>query len=214
MANIKCIIADDHKIFRQGLTLALSEHTGIQIIGEAADGNDLLELLKIKRPDVIFLDLKMPGMDGRTALHHIREKYPDIKVLILTMFDDENLILHMIESGANGYLLKNADAADIRKAALDVYRNEYFFNGLISGALLNRVLGQKLNGKPGSIKLTEREQDILKLICQEMTNAEIAERVFLSTRTVEGIRSSLIEKLNVRNTAGLVLYAVRNNLLD
>lgn len=214
MAIISYIIADDHKIFRQGLKISLIDDHKLKCTGEAGNGIELLELLKGKQPDVILLDLKMPEMDGLETLKQLRELYPELKIIVLTMFDEEHFILHMMEAGANAYLLKNADPREIKTAIHSVYENEYYFNDLVNTTLLRKVVQQKKAPRfREEIRLNERETEILQLICQEFTAAEIGQKVFLSPRTVEGIRSALLEKIGVRNTAGLVMYAVKNGIV-
>lgn len=214
MAIISYIIADDHKIFRQGLKISLVDDHKLKCVGEAGNGLELLELLKNKAAEVVLLDLKMPEMDGVEALKQLREQYPDLKIIVLTMFEEEHFILHMMESGANGYLLKNTEAQEIKTAIHSVYENEYYFNDLVNTTLLRKVVQQKKAPRfKAEIKLNERETEVLQLICQEFTAAEIGQKVFLSPRTVEGIRSSLLEKIGVRNTAGLVMYAVKNGIV-
>lgn len=214
MAIIRYVIADDHKIFRKGLKLALSDDHKLKCIGEAADGNELLQLLGQQAPDVILMDLKMPGMDGIEALKLVRQRHTGIKVLMLTMYDDEHFIIHLMESGANGYLLKNAEPEEIRKAMHIVYESEHYFSDLVSATLLKKVVGKaKIPARFNTVvRLNDKETEVLKLICAEHTAAEIAKEICLSQRTVEGIRSMLLEKTGARNTAGLVLYAVKNGL--
>lgn len=214
MAIISYIIADDHKIFRQGLKMALIDDHRLKCIGEAGNGLELLDMIKTKTADVVLLDLKMPEMGGVEALKVLKDQNPELKVIVLTMFDDEHFILHMMEAGANGYLLKNADPIEIKNAIHSVYDNIYYFNDLVNTTLLKKVIMQKNAPRfKEEIKLNEKETEILKLICQEYTAAEIGKKIFLSTRTVEGIRSVLLEKVGVRNTAGLVMYAVRNGIV-
>ncbi len=210
--KIKIIIADDHKIFRKGLNTALSTIEGLEIIDEAENGFQLMELIKKNEPDVILLDVQMPEMDGIEALKIIKNDYPEIKVIVLTMYDDDAYILNLMEQGANAYLIKNTDADEIRIAINAVFEAGYYFNDRTSKALLEKIahrgdFKKELNRK---VALNERETAVLQLICQELTTAEIAAKIFLSPRTVEGIRAILIEKTGVKNVAGLVLYAVRN----
>lgn len=214
MAGIKYLITDDHKIFRQGLRLALNNYPILKFIGEAGNGLELLSLLEEQVPDVILLDLKMPQMDGMEVLKKIRVKYPDIKILILTMYDEEHFVLHLIEAGANGYLLKNAEPDEIHLAIQTVMETDYYFNDLVSSAMLRNMLQKtKIASRVKmGVKLTDKEEEVLKLICEERTAAEIARQIFLSQRTVEGIRSLLLEKTGARNTAGLVLYAIKNGI--
>lgn len=214
MAIISYIIADDHKIFRQGLKMSLVDDHKLKCIGEAGNGLELLEMLQSKKAEVILLDLKMPEMDGVEALKILKEQYPDLKIIVLTMFEEEHFILHMMESGANAYLLKNAEAQEIKMAIHSVFENEYYFNDLVNTTLLRKVVQQKKAPRfKEEIKLNDRETEVLQLICQEFTAAEIGQKVFLSTRTIEGIRSALLEKIGVRNTAGLVMYAVKNGIV-
>jgi DNA-binding NarL/FixJ family response regulator len=216
MSKIKIAIADDYKIYRDGLKVGLSADDNMDIIGEADNGEDLMKALETLSPDVIIMDLKMPIMDGMEATKLVRKKYPAIKVLVVTMYDDDKFIIHLMENGANGYLLKNAEPDEIRRSIYAVHENGYYFNDLVNKALLKKLV-LKNNFKPSfnqNIDLTEREQEVLKLICSEKTAAEIGKEIFLSPRSVEGIRQRLIEKIGVRNTAGLVMFAVKNGIVD
>jgi len=216
MNKIKIAIADDYKIYRDGLKVGLSSDEGLDVIMEADNGEDLLKGLENNSPDVIIMDLKMPIMDGMEATKAVRKRYPAIKVLVVTMYDDDKFIIHLMENGANGYLLKNAEPEEIRKSIHAVHENGYYFNDVVNKALLKKLV-LKNNLKPSfnqNIDLSEREQEVLKLICEEKTAAEIGKEIFLSPRSVEGIRQRLIEKIGVRNTAGLVMFAVKNGLVD
>ncbi|HEY6062659.1 MAG TPA: response regulator transcription factor [Chitinophagaceae bacterium] len=216
MSKIKIAIADDYKIYRDGLKVGLSADSNMEIIGEADNGEDLMKALETISPDVIIMDLKMPVMDGMEATKLVRKKYPAIKVLVVTMYEDDKFIIHLMENGANGYLLKNAEPDEIIKSIYAVHENGYYFNDVVNKALLKKLV-LKNNLKPSfnqNIDLTEREQEVLKMICDEKTAAEIAKEIFLSPRSVEGIRQRLIEKIGVRNTAGLVMFAVKNGIVD
>lgn len=216
MSTIKIAIADDYKIYRDGLKVGLSADENLEVITEADNGEDLLKQLETFSPDVIIMDLKMPVMDGMEATKAVRKKYPAIKVLVVTMYEDDKFIIHMMENGANGYLLKNAEPDEIRKSIYAVHENGYYFNDLVNKALLKKLV-LKNNLKPSfnqNVELTEREQEVLKLICEEKTAAEIGKQIFLSPRSVEGIRQRLIEKVGVRNSAGLVMFAVKSGLVD
>ena len=216
MSKIKIAIADDYKIFREGLKVGLSADEGLEVLLEADNGEDLLKGLETQTPDVIIMDLKMPIMDGLEATKVVRKKYPSIKVLVVSMYDDDKFIIHLMENGANGYLLKNAEPDEIRRSIYSVHENGYYFNDLVNKALLKKLV-LKNNLKPSfnqNIDLTEREQEVLKLICEEKTAAEIGKEIFLSPRSVEGIRQRLIEKVGVRNTAGLVMFAVKSGIVD
>lgn len=216
MSKIKIAIADDYKIYRDGLKVGLSADDNLEVIMEADNGEELMNALKSVTPDVIIMDLKMPIMDGMEATKEVRAKYPGIKVLVVTMYDDDKFIIHLMEIGANGYLLKNTEPEEIRKSIYAVHENGYYFNDVVNKALLKKLV-LKNNLKPSfnkNVELTEREMEVLKLICEEKTAAEIAKEIFLSPRSVEGIRQRLIEKVGVRNTAGLVMFAVKNNMVD
>lgn len=216
MSKIRIAIADDYKIFREGLKVGLSSDENLEVIIEADNGEDLLTALETTSPDVIIMDLKMPIMDGMEATKAVRKKYPSIKVLVVTMYDDDKFIIHLMENGANGYLLKNTEPDEIRKSIYAVHENGYYFNDVVNKALLKKLV-LKNNLKPSfnqNVELTERELEVLKLICEEKTAAEIAKEIFLSPRSVEGIRQRLIEKIGVRNTAGLVMFAVKNSMVD
>ena len=216
MSKIKIAIADDYKIYREGLKVGLSADENFDVLFESDNGEELLKALESATPDVIIMDLKMPIMDGMEATKAVRKKYPSIKVLVVTMYDDDKFIIHLMENGANGYLLKNTEPDEIRKSIYAVHENGYYFNDVVNKALLKKLV-LKNNLKPSfnqNVVLTERELEVLKLICEEKTAAEIAKDIFLSPRSVEGIRQRLIEKIGVRNTAGLVMFAVKNSMVD
>ena len=216
MSKIKIIIADDYKIFRDGLKVSLSQDEDFEIIAEADNGEDLIACIEKSKPDVIIMDLKMPIMDGMEATQIIRKKYSDIKILVVSMYDDDKFIIHLMEIGANGYLLKNADPAEILKAIHSVFENGYYFNDIVNKALLKKLV-LKGNIKPSfnqNVELTERELEVLKMVCEEKTATEIGKEIFLSPRSVEGIRQRLIEKIGVRNTAGLVMFAYKSGIVN
>jgi DNA-binding NarL/FixJ family response regulator len=212
MAIISYIIAEDHKIFRKGLYDALCGDHRLKRAGEATNGLELLELLKTAKADVLLLDLKMPEMDGIEAAKIIRMQYPQLKIIVITMYDDESLIVQMLEIGVNGYLTKEVDPEEIIKAVHAVYEKDYYFNEIVSKILLKNLV-DKNKTRPNEVVFTEKEKEVLRLICQQRTTAEIANTVFLSQRTIEGIRSTMIEKIGARNTVGLVIYAMRNNIV-
>ncbi|MES2478020.1 MAG: response regulator transcription factor [Bacteroidota bacterium] len=214
--HIRYAIADDHKIFRQGLKLVLDDDSSLLLAGEAENGKELMEILQSTKVDIVLLDLKMPDMDGFEATQEIRKCYPDVKIIILTMHSEESFIIHLLELGANGYLIKNTGASEILKAIHTVYETNYYFNEMVSKTLLKKIAVND-HYKPRNvhkIELTEREKQVLVLICEEKNAAEIGAVMFLSPRTIEGIRGTLLEKIKVRNIAGLVLYAVKNGLVQ
>src|SRR5688500_7600833 len=216
MKKIKIAIADDYKIFRDGLKVGLLNDDNLEVVLEADNGEDLLSGFDKNLPDVVIMDLKMPIMDGMEATKIIKKKYTTVKVLVVTMYEDDKFIIHLMENGANGYLLKNADAEEIKKSIYAVHENGYYFNDLVNKALLKKLV-LKGNFKPSfnqDVEFTERELEVLKLICEEKTAAEIGKEIFLSPRSVEGIRQRLIEKVGVRNTAGLVMFAIKNGIVE
>jgi len=216
MKKIKIAIADDYKIFREGLKISFASDHVLAVIHEADNGEDLLSNIEKEKPDVILMDLKMPIIDGMEATQIIRKKYNDIKVLVVSMYDDDKFIIHLMEIGANGYLLKNAEPEEIRKAIYAVCENGYYFNDLVNKALLKKLV-MKNNLVPSfneDVKLSDQEHQVLQLICEEKTVSEIGAELSLSPRFIEGIREKLIEKVGVRNTAGLVMFAVKNGIVD
>jgi DNA-binding NarL/FixJ family response regulator len=216
MGIIKVAIADDHKIFRKGVILSLRPFTNIKFVLEAENGEDLLKNLAEADPDVILMDLRMPGKDGIEATKFISKNYPKIKILVLTMYEDERFVYHMMENGANGYLLKNTEPQEIRRAIMDVYEKGYYLNNFVNRILLKRSHARQkvIPSLNSEITLTDKERDVLRYICMEYTAQEIAQKMEISARTVESIKDRLMERFGSRNTAGLVFFAVKNNLVD
>ena len=215
---IKVMIVDDHVLYRAGVKTALSSKNDIKVIAEADNGAHLLNMLKGIQPDVILLDIQMPVMDGITALPEIKKLYPGIKVIMLTLLDDQSVITKLMELGANSYLVKTSDAEVIYEAIKTCHEQEFYFNSLTNKALLNN-LRQKNMASPFKTAnedavLNEKEITILRLMCEEKSTREIAEAVDLSPRTIEAIRDKLKVKTGTKSTAGLIMFAVKNNLLD
>ena len=216
MGVIKVAIADDHKIFRKGVILSLRPYNNIKFVQEADNGQQLIDGITESQPDVILMDLRMPLKDGIETTKYITKTYPAIFVLALTMFEDERFVSHMMEIGANGYLLKNAEPQEIKQAIVEVCTKGYYLNNFV-----NRILLKKSHARNRAIPnlnndatLTDRERDVLKYICLEFTAQEIAKKIGVSPRTVEAIKDRLMERFGVKNTAGLVFYVVKNNLID
>ncbi len=215
MKTIQIAIADDHRLFREGIVSLLEESAEFQIIIEAENGKELLDHMKNKLPDVVLMDLKMPLMDGAEATRHIKSLYPQVKVLILSMFGEDRFVLHTLEMGANGYLLKNVDARELKLAIETVSENDYYFNDHISKAMLKKITEQKLASPRFQVdtELSEREKEVLVLICKELTTKEIADKLCRSERTIEGHRKSIMEKTGAKNLAGMVIYAIQHGLV-
>ncbi|MBC6492636.1 response regulator [Flavihumibacter stibioxidans] len=216
MRVIKVAIADDHKIFRKGVILSLRPFTNIKFVQEAENGNELIEGLSESSPDVILMDLRMPQKDGIETTKHIAKNYPAIHIVVLTMFEDERFVSHLMEIGANGYLLKSADPSEIRRAIMEVSEKGYYLNNFVNRILLKKSHSKQkvLPNLNSEVTLTDRERDVIKYICMEFTATEIAQKMEVSPRTVEAIKDRLMEKFGTKNTAGLVFYAVKNNLID
>jgi two-component system, NarL family, response regulator DegU len=216
MKKIDVIITDDHKLFRLGIRSILTDFDFVENIYEAGSGKELIEILSgiNKIPEIILLDLKMPEMDGMEATEKIKKLYPDIKIIILTMEDDEQVILHAISEGVNGYLMKNAEPDELEKAIKMLITNEYYFSDNITSLILRSIQYKKKNEPKESCDLSDREIEILKMICNELTAVEIADILLLSVRTVEGYKGKLLEKTKSKNIAGLVIYAIKNEIIS
>lgn len=216
MGIIKVAIADDHKIFRKGVVLSLRPFTNIKFVLEAENGDELLKGVEEADPDVILMDLRMPGKDGIETTKLISKNYPKIKIVVLSMYEDERFVYHLMENGANGYLLKNAEPQEIRRAIMDVHEKGYYLNNFVNRILLKRSHARQkvIPSLNSEITLSEKEKDVLRFICMEFTAQEIAKKMDISARTVEAIKDRLMERFGSRNTAGLVFFAVKNNLID
>ena len=212
---IKVAIADDHALFRAGVKTSLSARKDIQMVAEAENGMQLLNLLKHIQPDVILLDIQRPIMDGLTTLPEIKRLYPNIKVIMLSMHNDHSMISRMMEIGANSYLTKESDSETIYQAIKTCYQQEFFFNDLTNKALLNGLRTKRVdNNAVHDVQLTEKEIIILKLMCEEKSTKEIADIVDLSPRTVEAIRDKLKTKTGTKSMAGLVMFAVKAGIVE
>ncbi len=213
---IKVAIADDHKIFRDGIKMALSGKEYLKIIWEAEDGKDLIHKMKIKLPDVLLMDIRMPEMDGINAISLLRKEYDEVRIIVLTMYDDQEMISKMMEMGANAYLTKTTDPEEIYNAILTCMNDDFYFNDLLNKAVLMKLQQKKSTRQfyPKAVKFTEKEISILRLIAQDKTTEEISKEVFLSPRTIETIRQNMKTKAGVKTIAGLVMYGMRNKLLE
>jgi DNA-binding NarL/FixJ family response regulator len=213
---IKVGIADDHKIFRDGIKMALSGKKFLKIVWEAEDGKDLMHKMRLKLPDVLLMDIRMPEMDGVNAISLLRKEYETVKVIVLTMYDDQEMITKMMEMGANAYLTKTTDPEEIYNAILTCMNDDFYFNDLVNKAVLLR-LQQKRPVKaffPNAVNFSEKELKILRLIADDKTTEDISKEVYLSPRTIETIRQNMKTKVGAKTIAGLVMYAMRNKLLE
>lgn len=213
---IHIALADDHKIYRDGVRMSLKIHDHIRIIWEAEDGKDMMHKLKMKLPDLLIMDINMPETDGIKALQLIRKEYEDLKVIILSMYNDSETVTRMMEYGANAYLTKTADAEEIYQAIITCINNEYYFNELVNSAVLLKLQRRKISKKfvSATVNLSEKELKVLKLMSEDKTTEEISEELFLSPRTVETIRQTMKSKVGVKTLVGLMMYAIKRNMIE
>jgi len=214
--EIKVAIADDHKIFRDGIRMALSGKEYLKMIWEAEDGKDLIHKMKIKLPDVLLMDIRMPEMDGINAISLLRKEYEEVRIIVLTMYDDQEMISKKMEMGANAYLTKTTDPEEIYNAILTCMNDDYYFNELLNKALLMKLQQKKTTRQfyPNPIAFSDKELGILKLIADDKTTEEISKEVYLSPRTIETIRQNMKTKVGAKTIAGLVMYGMRNRLIE
>ncbi len=215
---IKIAIADDHQIFRDGIKMALSGKHNLKMLWEAEDGKDLMHKVSIKKPDVLLMDIRMPEIDGINAIEMLRKEYEDIKIIVLTMYDDQQMISKMMEMGANAYLTKTTDPEEIYEAILTCMNEDFYFNSLVNNAVMGKLM-QKKNvrlhyGNTVTINFSEKEIKILQLLAADKTTDEISKIIFLSPRTIETIRQNMKSKVGVKTIAGLIMYGMRNKLIE
>lgn len=218
MSPIKILIVDDHKMIRDGIRASLLGATGIEVVEEAASAQEALEKVA-QQPDldVIVMDISLgEGEDGISVTKNINDQYPGVKILAMSMHDEDAHVIKMLQAGAIGYMLKDQGMSDLVEAIKTVAVGESFFSKDVSEILMRQFVHKKSvsKAKKGIADLTKREIEILKMIAEEYTNHEIAEKLFISPRTVDTHRRNLILKLNVKNTAGLVKYAISQQLID
>lgn len=216
MYNINIVIADDHEIFLDGLSLMLSKHPGFKVCDRASNGQQLQEIVDREKPDIVLTDIRMPVVDGIQSTKQILAAHPAMGVIALSMFDEENLIIEMLEAGAKGYLLKNAHKDEIIDAINSVYQNKNYYCAQTSFLLATMIVRSNkfnANAQPVPIVLNDREKIIIQMICQQQTTQQIADKICLSKRTVEGYRVKILEKIQAKNTAGVVIFALKNNII-
>lgn len=216
MDTIKVAIADDHKIFRKGVILSLKPYHNIEFVLEAENGEELIQGVAKANPDIILMDLKMPVKDGIETTKYLNKHFPAIRILILTMYEDERFVGHLMDSGANGYLLKSTDPEEIKQGIMDVMRTGFYLNNFVNRVLIKKNYArQKFNPNLNNeIVISEREKEVLSLVCLEFTAHEIAQKMEISARTVEAIKDRLMERFGVKNSVGLVFFAMKNSLID
>jgi DNA-binding NarL/FixJ family response regulator len=217
MKKIRVIIADDHAILRAGLIALLATFGNIEVVGEASTGNEVIELMPKAAPDIVLMDIAMPGLDGISTTRRITREHPGAKVIILSQHDNREYVLSSIKAGASGYILKKAVASDLTSGIEAVYGGGYFFYPSVARTVVEDYLEQLKSGKHDQDtieRLSEREREVLKLIAEGLSSNEIANRLFISVKTVLGHRSNIMEKLDIHNRTELVKYAIRKGLIQ
>jgi DNA-binding NarL/FixJ family response regulator len=213
--SYKVYIADDHTLFRKAMVNLIRTFEKVKEVKDAENGKELLNLIKQAAPDVVIIDLQMPVMDGTEASEQILQKYPEVKIIILTMHDSDKYILHMMEMGVHAFLLKNTEPEELERAIYSVVEKDFYHNDLVAAVLRKNVKEKKSGKRPVFLKseLSDREQEVLSLICTELTMKEISQKLFLSENTVRNHRVNIMEKVGVNNIVGLIKYAYETGML-
>lgn len=218
MNVINVALADDQVLFREGIASLIRNEDGLSLTMEADNGLDFLSKLKETKelPDILLMDMEMPGMDGMQLNDELRKKFPSVKVIVLSVHSSERLMARMIHAGASGYLLKNCNKDELLNAIRSVFTNGFYITTDVLKAIQSPAANAKgiTNIQSIPIEISQREKEVLQLICEEYSNAEIAEKLFISVRTVDGHRNNLLAKTGCHNTAGLVLFAVKHRLFE
>ena len=209
--NIKVVIVEDHVIFREGIKKVLAEISGVEVMAEAENGEQFLALLEKGKPDIVLMDLKMPVMDGMEATEKALKIYPDLKIIVLTMFGDEEYLYSMVLKGICGYLLKTTSLTNLERAIRMVSNGQQYYTPELNGMLAKKLRQFSSNEIP---TFTGKETELLKLLCKGLSTEEIAEKLCMSKRTIEGYRAKLLLKTGLSNTINLVIYAIRNKLVN
>ncbi|MCO5285730.1 MAG: response regulator transcription factor [Chitinophagaceae bacterium] len=211
-------LADDHKIFRDGIKMALGYKKDLKIVWEADNGKELLHKITIKKPDVLLMDIRMPEIDGINAIELLRKEHSDVKIIVLSMYDDQQTITKMMSNGANAYLSKTTDPDEIYDAILTCMSDDFYFNQLVNQAVIGGLINKRGTKRnfPNKVPVTfnEKELRILQLIGDDMNTEEISKEIFLSPRTIESIRQKMKDKVGAKTIGGLIMYGVRNKMIE
>jgi len=216
MPKIKILVVDDHAIVREGVRMILAKESDLEVVGEAGDGQQALELTERVRPDVVIMDISMPGMGGIEATQTVRARHPEVQVLALTMHEDESYVFQLLRAGAAGYVLKRAAAQDLVQAVRASAKGEAFLYPSVARKVVEDYLRRVETGEERARYdgLTTREKEILTLIAQGLSNQQIAEKLFISIKTVQTHRAHILEKLGLHDRTELVRYAIRKGLIE
>lgn len=206
-AKINVALVDDHGLLRTGLAKLIRSFGNYAVLFEANNGKDFIEKLKVP-PEIVLMDINMPVMDGYETTTWLRTHHPDVKVLALSMYDNENAVIKMFKSGARGYILKDCDPAELKAAFDSLVAKGFYYSEKVTGRFIRTI-----HSLDQQVQLNDRETTFLKLVCSELTYKEIADKMFVSPRTVDGYRDDLFEKLKVKTRVGLVMYAIKHNLV-
>jgi DNA-binding NarL/FixJ family response regulator len=208
----KILVVDDHPLYRKGLKKVLSTLSFPHSIHLLENGEQTLDFVKTNQPDLVLLDIDMPIMDGLKCLQELKKIAPDVKVAMISMHDDAHYIEQAYSLGANGYLLKDCDSDELHKAVLQIKSGDKYFNAVAKDIIFKRFIEKEDAPTEAKNKLSERETEVLKLICEQLTGTQIAQKLFLSEETVKTYRRQLLKKTNSKNLAGLVLYAIKKGI--
>jgi len=213
--GIHVLVVDDHLLFRMGIESILKKISQVSSVTHAENGKQVLKLLKKKKIDLVFMDIKMPDMDGITTTKKVSIRFPEVPVVALTSVDDRENIIQMIDAGARGYLLKSADSREVKAAIKKILDGSHYYADEVEKNLFDRLIHKPvLDSKQSIDDVTDRLRAVLFLICYEFTTKEIADKIIVSEKTIEGYRTKLMEITNSKNIAGLVMFAVRNKIVD
>jgi len=212
MEKIRIALADDHQLFRNGLKILLGAYSELEVVAEASNGVELLKILEECHADIILMDISMPEMDGAEATSHITRQTPSTRVIALSMYGEEEYYYRMVEAGAKGFILKDSDISDVYDAIIAVHRGGNYFSQELLYHVIKRIKNREQEEKSSS--LSKREKEILLKICEGLSNQEIANTLFISKRTVDKHRANLLAKTESKNTASLILYAIKNRIIE
>lgn len=208
---IKVLLADDHQIIIDGLRYILDQEETVEVVGEASNGQEVLDKLKNRKVDIVILDINMPILDGIDTMIKIRQSYPDIKVLMLTMYNNAEFVKKLNQAGADGFILKNTGKEELMSALNSLTEGKTYYGQEVTKTLLD---SQNTSSQPQKVELTKREKEVLNLLADGFTTIEISEKLFISTHTVESHRKNLLSKFRIKNTTGLVKHAFQNGIIS